>query len=138
MHKELQLKNQIPEISKLEGFIEELTDALQIDMALSFNLNLVLEEVVTNVINYAFPATEEHQFLIEADGEPGSEVCLRVIDDGIAFDPLNEAPEVNITLGVEERPIGGLGIFLVKQIMDEVSYERTDDKNILTMKKKLA
>lgn len=137
MHQELLLKNQISEVSLLEGFVEQLGEELSLDMALSFNLNLVLEEVVTNVINYGFPPTEEHTFTILADGEAGGVLTLQVVDDGVAFNPLEEAPEVDITLGVEERPIGGLGIFLVKQIMDEVAYERTDGKNIFTMKKKL-
>lgn len=137
MHQQLLLKNQISEVSLLEGFVEQLGEELSLDMALSFNLNLVLEEVVTNVINYGFPPTEEHTFTILADGEVGGVLTLQVVDDGVAFNPLEEAPEVDITLGVEERPIGGLGIFLVKQIMDEVAYERTDGKNIFTMKKLL-
>lgn len=107
-------------------------------MPLSFNINLVLEELVTNVINYAYPSTEEHSFSVTADGEAGGVLTLQIIDDGVPFDPLNEAPEVDVTLGVEERPVGGLGIFIVKQIMDEVSYSRTDGKNILTLQKNLA
>ena len=135
MHKELVLRNRIEEVAQLEGFIETLGEELTLDIPLCFNLNLALEEAVTNVINYAFPPEEEHSFLVSADGEAEGTLTLEIQDDGVAFDPLNEAPEVDITLGVEERPIGGLGIFLVKQIMDEVSYERVDGKNILTMKK---
>lgn len=135
MHKELVLRNRIEEVAQLEGFIETLGEELALDVPLCFNLNLALEEAVTNVINYAFPPEEEHSFLVSADGEAEGTLTLEIQDDGVAFDPLNEAPEVDITLGVEERPIGGLGIFLVKQIMDEVSYERVDGKNILTMKK---
>lgn len=135
MHKELVLRNRIEEVTQLEGFIETLGEELALDVPLCFNLNLALEEAVTNVINYAFPPEEEHSFLVSADGEAERTLTLEIQDDGVAFDPLNEAPEVDITLGVEERPIGGLGIFLVKQIMDEVSYERVDGKNILTMKK---
>ena len=135
MHKELVLRNRIEEVAQLEGFIETLGEELTLDVPLCFNLNLALEEAVTNVINYAFPPEEEHSFLVSADGEAEGTLTLEIQDDGVAFDPLNEAPEVDITLGVEERPIGGLGIFLVKQIMDEVSYERVDGKNILTMKK---
>lgn len=135
MHKELVLRNRIEEVAQLEGFIETLGEELVLDVPLCFNLNLALEEAVTNVINYAFPPEEEHSFLVSADGEAEGTLTLEILDDGVAFDPLNEAPEVDITLGVEERPIGGLGIFLVKQIMDEVSYERVDGKNILTMKK---
>lgn len=137
MNKLLTLKNQIAEVSKLEGFVEEICDELGLDMALSFNLNLALEEAVTNVINYAFPITEEHSFTVTAEGEAGNCLTLQITDDGVAFDPLSEAPEVDTTLGIDERPIGGLGIFLVKQIMDEVTYQRSDGKNILTMSKRL-
>lgn len=137
MHKELELKNRIEEISRMEAFVEEISDTLELDMKASFNLNLALEEVVTNVISYAYPSTEEHVFQVIADGEPKEVISLQVIDDGVAFDPLKEAPEVDITLGLEERPVGGLGIFLVRKIMNEVVYERLGDKNILSMKMRL-
>lgn len=138
MKKELILKNEISEVSQLEDFINFITEELQLDMSLSFNLNLALEEVVVNVIEYAYPSDETHTFSIIAQGDPGDQLTLEVIDDGLAFDPTNDAPEVDTTLGVEERPIGGLGIFLVKKIMDEVTYQRTNNQNVLTMKKKLS
>lgn len=137
MHKELILNNSISELTLLEGFVSEVCDELQEDAALTFNINLVLEEIATNVINYAFPQSEKHSFSIIADGDAGGMLTFQIIDDGVAFDPTNEAPDVDVSLGVEERPIGGLGIFLVKQIMDDVIYNREDNKNILTLRKKL-
>lgn len=98
---------------------------------------LASEEAVVNVIHYAYPDTEgdvEIQ-VRELDGDAGIEIVVR--DRGIAFNPLErDAPD--ITAPVEDRPIGGLGIFMVQQIMDSVRYERRGDENILTMAKRLA
>lgn len=135
--KSLVLKNKIEELPQLEAFVEELADEYALDPALCFNLNLVLEELATNVALYAFPKDEEHDFLITADKNDGN-LVLHIVDDGVPFNPVEEAPEVDVTLGAEDREIGGLGIFLVQQLMDKVEYERTDDgKNSLTIIKKV-
>ena len=98
-------------------------------------LNLALEEAVTNVVMYAYPAGEEGDVDIVAALSEGS-LLFTISDKGIPFDPTKKE-DADITLGVEERQIGGLGIFLVRQLMDTVEYERKDGYNILTMKKKL-
>ena len=100
-----------------------------------FNLNLVLEEAVVNVINYAYPK-EEHQSIYLSATQHEDSIILVLTDTGVEFDP-TMAPEADITLSAEERPIGGLGIFLIRQIMNEVRYDRIDGKNVLTMEKKL-
>ena len=96
---------------------------------------MALEEAVTNVILYAYPAG--------ADGLVNIEAVLRehslefiITDSGVAFDP-TVVPEADTTLSAAERAIGGLGIHLVRQIMDEVRYQRLDDKNILTLIKNI-
>ena len=101
----------------------------------SFNMpmRLALDEVVTNVISYGFdPGT---MAVIELDTVVrGNKVVITIADQGHPFDPTqNETPDVEAAL--DDRPIGGLGIFLVKQVMDEVSYERIDDRNVLTLSK---
>lgn len=135
MEKSIVLANEISEVSRLNDFIEEIGREFAIAPDVLFNLNLVLEEAVVNVINYAYPK-EEHEFIyLSASMHEGS-IVLVLTDTGKAFDP-TAAPEADITLSADERQIGGLGIFLIRQIMNEVRYERIDGKNILTLEKKL-
>lgn len=96
-------------------------------------LDLVMEEVVVNVINYAYaeaqPGSIEVGYKIEGPGKLNVQVC----DSGREFDPLAKDPP-DLRLGLAERPIGGLGIFLVKQIARSISYSREGDLNILTFR----
>lgn len=135
MEKKLTIENQLEQLTLVASFVEELCEELGLDASLVFNLNLVLEEAMTNVIMYAFPEGGKHELELTAATEGGM-LSLVVKDSGIAFDP-TAVPDADVTLTAEERPIGGLGIFLIRQIMDEVNYERVDECNILTMKKKL-
>ena len=131
----LVLHNDIRQVSRLQDWLEALSPGLGIDEALVPGLNLALEEAVTNVINYAYPADVYGSVELDASRK-GDELTFVLSDSGKAFDPTAK-PEVDISASVEDRPIGGLGIHLVRQIMDSVSYERKDDMNILTMTKKL-
>ena len=135
MEKSIILANDISEISKLNQFVEEIGEEFSLSPAIVFNLTLVLEEAVVNVINYAYPKDEHESIYLSARLHEGS-IVLVLTDTGVEFDP-TLAPEADITLSAEERPIGGLGIFLIRQIMNEVKYERIDGKNILTLEKKL-
>ncbi len=129
------LHNDIQQIPQLAEFVETIADEKKLDQATAMNLNLALEEAVTNVIMYAYPEGSDGLVDIEAIIRKDSlEFIIR--DNGIAFDP-TAAPEADVTLGAEERRIGGLGIFLVRKIMDSVSYARNDGKNILSMTKKI-
>ena len=135
MEKSIILANDISEITRLYEFIEEMGNDFSLSPDIVFNLNLVLEEAVVNVINYAYPK-EEHQYIyLSATMKDGS-IVLVLTDTGKEFDP-TAAPEADITLSADERQIGGLGIFLVRQIMNEVKYERIEGKNVLTLEKKL-
>ena len=135
MEKSIVLANDISEIGKLNEFVEEIGCELSLSSDVIFNLNLVLEEAVVNVINYAYPKEEHESIYLSAHLHEGS-IVLVLTDTGKEFDP-TLAPDVDITLSADERPIGGLGIFLIRQIMNEVRYERIDGKNILTLEKKL-
>lgn len=130
---ELTLTNKIEEIGKLEPFIEQIGERLSLAPDLVFNLNLVLEEAVSNVINYAYPHQEGKEINIQAS-LMNDNLIFVITDSGVAFDP-TLVPEADITLSAEERPIGGLGIFIIKQIMNEVNYQRIDGKNVFTLKK---
>ena len=135
MEKSIVLANEISEISRLAAFIEEIGEEFGLTPDVVFNLNLVLEEAVVNVINYAYPK-EDHQWIyLSAKLQDGS-IILVLTDTGKEFDP-TMAPEADITLSADEREIGGLGIFLIRQIMNEVKYERIEGKNVLTLEKKL-
>lgn len=137
--KQLVLKNNIQQLALLADFVDQLADELSLDPALCFNLNLVLEEAVSNVVMYAYPQDEEHELTVDALWDADTkQLSLVIKDHGVPFNPLEQAPDVDITLSAEEREIGGLGIFLVNQIMDNVEYERKDGQNILTMQKSIA
>jgi anti-sigma regulatory factor (Ser/Thr protein kinase) len=135
MEKSIILANDISEISKLNEFVEEIGNEFSLTPDVVFNVNLVLEEAIVNVINYAYPKEKHESIYLSAQLHEGSIVFV-LTDTGMQFDP-TKAPEADITLSLEERPIGGLGIFLIRQIMNEVSYERIDGKNVLTLSKKL-
>lgn len=135
MEKQLTIKNQIEQLTLVASFIEQLCDELELGTSVVFNLNLALEEAITNVIMYAYPEGEVHEIGLCAIADNGV-ITFMVKDDGIAFDP-TKVPEADVTLSAEERSIGGLGVFLIRQIMDEVGYERINGCNVLTMKKKL-
>lgn len=132
----LVLANRIDELPKLQDFVGVLAEDLSLDDTMVFNLNLVLEELATNIVLYAYPKGEEHTFEIEADARDGV-LRFRLMDHGAPFDPLNDAPDVDVSLDAEEREIGGLGIFLVQQLMDDVAYERIAGANVLTLTKNL-
>ena len=135
MARHLVLHNNIQQIPQLAEFVEAIAEEKGIDQAMAMSLNLALEEAVTNVILYAYPDGIDGLVDIEAFIEDD---CLRFIlsDSGKPFDP-TAAPDADVTLGVNERKIGGLGIYLVRNIMDTVSYRYENGKNILTMIKKI-
>ena len=133
---QLLLKNDISQVPLLADFIDQVCSEYGIDPDTSFQLNLVLEEAVVNVMQYAYPEGGEHTFTLDADKEADI-VTFVLKDDGKPFNPLEQAPDVDINLDAEKRKIGGLGIFLVQQMMDEVDYKRTSKgENVLVMRKK--
>jgi sigma-B regulation protein RsbU (phosphoserine phosphatase) len=130
----LTLRNDIDEIPKLHALIQSIAQETDMDHALAMSLNLALEEAVSNVMLYAYPAGSPGQVDIEA-AVLDDRIDFRVSDSGVPFDP-TVASDPDLAADLKDRPIGGLGIFLVKRIMDEVSYTREDGRNILTMTKK--
>lgn len=135
MKKELVIKNEIGELERLAIFVDEVAEDLSLDMETAMNLNLALEEVVSNVILYAYPKKMGENITILATSDD-SNLVFTITDKGEEFDP-TKVEEADITLSAEDREIGGLGIFIVKNIMNEVTYQRLDGKNILTLKKSI-
>lgn len=131
----LLLHNDIRQIPQLAGFIEAISKEIHLDQSLAMSLNLALEEAVTNVIMYAYPKDSDGLVDIEAIIRKDS-IDFTIIDSGKEFDPTG-VPDADVNASVEDRPIGGLGIFLVRNIMDSVSYRRYKGKNILSMTKRL-
>lgn len=127
------LPNDVQEVPQLAAFVEEFCESCGVDMSTTMSLNLAIEEAVVNVMDYAYPAGAVGDITIEAKSD--SE-CLKFIisDTGVFFDP-TESPLVDTTLTAEERPIGSLGLLLVRQYVDSVNYERIEGKNILTLRK---
>ncbi len=132
----LTLTNKIVEIKKLTAFIDLLTDTGTIPASQTMKLHLALEEAVVNVINYAYPKGEEGDIALTAEYNPlTTEWRFTLVDHGTPFDP-TAAPDTDPTLSLDERPIGGLGIFLIKQLMDSVDYAYEHGENRLVMKKR--
>ena len=135
MKEVFEIENRIEALSVLAGEIEDLAEKWELPMQLTMSLNLVLEEAVSNVIFYAFNDHQKHLIQISLALE-NKILTVEIVDDGIPFDPLSQKLP-DITLPVEERPIGGLGILLILKIMDQVSYSRQNNQNRLTLVKNI-
>lgn len=135
LERHISLDNNLDAIPELNVFVDEIAEELGFNMSTTMKLNLALEEAVANVINYAYPKGILGKIDIDA---LSNDVRLKFVitDEGMPFDPTTRR-EIDTTLPVEERPIGGLGILLVRKLMDSINYERVDGKNVLTLRKKL-
>ena len=132
---ELVMRNDTADIMLMAEFVEGLSEKYQLPMDVGFSLNLALEEAVANVMKYAYPEGETHDIVLSVK-LIDNRLIFKLIDTGKPFDP-TIVPDADVNLSAEDRQIGGLGIFLVRQIMDSVEYRRIDGKNILTMIKLL-
>jgi serine/threonine-protein kinase RsbW len=129
------IENRIEELTSLAEQIDKLAEEWAISLALAMNINLVIEEAISNIIFYAFTDSNKHKIRISVSLANNS-LTIKITDDGIPFNPLeHKQPDINLPVG--ERPVGGLGIFLISQIMDERSYIREGNKNILTLIKSI-
>lgn len=135
MKKDIEIINQMSEIERVAAFIEEVGSALNLSPSLIMNINLAIEEAIVNSILYAYPKEGVGTISLSAACND-DELIFVLTDQGRAFDP-TQVPEVDTSLAAEERPIGGLGIFLIRKIMGEVIYQRIGGKNRLEMRKKL-
>ena len=135
MRKEICIKNQIAELDHVAQFVEEICDELGLDMELQMNLNLVMEEMVSNIIFYAYPKNTDATIELMAESD-GKELTFSLSDQGREFDPTLKN-DFDVNANPAERDLGGMGIFIVKNIMNQVTYQRLEGKNLLTMRKKI-
>ncbi len=129
------LKNEKSEIARISQKMEVFCEENDLPMKIMFEINLVLEEILLNIISYGYDDENEHEIVVQwwlSDNV----LNLIITDEGKKFDPLI-LPEPELDKSVDERKIGGLGIHLVKKMMCEINYKREDGKNILEMKKKI-
>ena len=131
LHERLTLKNDIQEVAKLNEFIKQTAERIGLDAATSYKVRLALEEAVVNVISYAYHKGTQGEVTVEMMFD-GKHLRMVVADDGIPFDPTMTA-KPDTTLSIEDRPVGKMGILLMRELMDTINYERIDGKNILRM-----
>lgn len=129
------LLNNTDEMARLDRAVDEFGQAQQWSEQVSYHIKLALEEVVMNVISYAYDDDATHEFEVRLCSNSEG-VVIDVIDDGRPFDPLHEAAEPDVEASLDARSIGGLGVFFVKTLMDDVEYRRENDRNRLTLTKR--
>ena len=129
------LKNDVSELEGVMNFVSDLCLRNSIPPETEYDLNLALDEMITNVAKHAYPGGGEHHFTLQISVN-NEEFLARIEDDGIAFNP-TEHPTPDLEAPLEKRKEGGLGIFLVRQIMTSIEYQRVAGKNHVTLRKKL-
>ena len=133
---EIAIANELREIvaaaAKIDAFCEEQELAPEI----AYAVNLSIDEILTNTISYGYDDDEPHRIEIIVRLEPDSLVVV-IVDDSAPFD-LSATPETDVEATLEDREVGGLGLFLVHQMMDKVEYERVDGCNVVTLTKSMA
>ena len=131
-----ELKSSLSELDNLSQNLEYFGQKIGLSKKLIFEINLALDELFTNIISYGFKDKKEHIIKVTLTPQ-NEELCLCIEDDGVPFNPSDfEIPDV--ACSVDNCKIGGLGIHIMRKLMDEICYQRCDDKNVLTLKKQLA
>jgi len=124
----------ISNLEAADAFLDEEMEKNDVSMKASIQLKVALEEIFVNVAHYAYPGGDG-DVTLELEIKDGV-LTLSFIDSGVPFDPLAK-PDPDVTLSADERDIGGLGIFMVKKTMDDVTYRYENNQNILTLVKKI-
>ena len=119
------------ELEAIFAAVEEISDKEEWPPDMLFRIKLVLEEMGLNIINYGYDEDDRKiDFMVDCDAEA---VTIEISDEGKPFDPLSEVEEPDVDAAMGDRPIGGLGVHLVRTMMDEMHYQRVDGKNLLTL-----
>ena len=131
---QITIRNQLSELGRVCDLVSTLERTCHLPAQLVFDLNVVLDELLSNIINYGYDDKLPHEIGVTLSADDAA-VEVRIDDDGKAFNPL-AAPEPDLTLPLTERPIGGLGLHFVRKLMDDVHYRREDNHNHMFLKKK--
>ena len=134
--KELNIAATVENIETVTDFVNEQLESLDCPMKAQMQIDIAIDELFGNIAQYAYnPEIGQATVRVEVIEEPLS-VVITFIDNGVPYDPLAKA-DPDTTLSADEREIGGLGIYMVKKSMDEITYEYNDGQNILKIKKNL-
>jgi serine/threonine-protein kinase RsbW len=128
-----ELKSKLSELSALCRHLQDCGDVMELPQKCLFEINLGLDELFTNIISYGFDDGIEHQIKFSLAKERET-LVVQVEDDGKPFNPL-EAADPEVSRDLDTINIGGLGIHLVKKMMDDIAYQRVKGKNKLILKK---
>ena len=125
------IKTDPDQLERIAAVVEEIGEKESWAPDLIFRINLALEELGLNIINYGHDGgVHEIQFTMTLEGET---ITIEISDDGRPFDPLSEAPVPDVTAALDDRPVGGLGVHLVRTMMDDMRYQRVSGRNHITM-----
>ena len=130
----LKVKSDREELDGITAAVEAFSDDEDWSTDLLFRINLVIEELVLNIIDYGYD-DNDHEIELNFKSDTNS-VTVDITDEGRAFDPLNDAPEPDVNSPLEERHVGGLGVYLARTMMDELTYRRENSRNHLTLVKR--
>jgi anti-sigma regulatory factor (Ser/Thr protein kinase) len=133
---EFEFANRIEEIARLAEAVDAFSEREGIPPGHVYALNLSLDELITNLVSYGYADDAEHRIQVAVHLEPDA-VVVDMVDDGQPFNPFTEAPEPDIAATVEDRAVGGLGVFLVRELMDAVEYHRDGERNRVRLRKHL-
>jgi len=131
--KQIRLLNKLGELNTLVAYLEQVCEEWEIPPKVTMELNLILEELFTNVVFYAFDDGSDHEIVITFSRVAANSVQVIIEDDGREFNLLEKDTSETVGHSIEERQIGGLGIHFVKQLVNEIRYERRDGKNIVLL-----
>ena len=133
---ELTIEARTDKLDEVLAFVDRGLEELDCPPKVQMQIDVAVEEIFVNIASYAYGRKEGMPTLIFEESGDRTAVTITFMDEGVPYDPLGK-PDPDITLGAEDRQIGGLGIFMVKKSMDRVDYEYKNGKNCLTISKKL-
>ncbi|MCR5592962.1 MAG: ATP-binding protein [Saccharofermentans sp.] len=133
---ELKIPAKVDQLSSVQSFIDGVVEQTGVSMKDSMQISLAVEEIFVNIASYAYQGSDGEAVIKAAIVDDPASIKITFIDSGVPFDPLKKE-DPDVTLGVHERDVGGLGIFLTKKTMDDVNYVNQDGKNILTITKNI-
>lgn len=131
----IRIKNDLSELERIRKLVNQFFDTNQLPTSVTYTIDLALEELITNIILFAYNDDKLHKIDITLE-RLVRKVTLSIEDDGKAFNPLTIKDPI-LDTPIEERPIGGLGLYLIKNFVDDIQYYRQGNKNYLVITKKI-